>query len=103
MRRNPANRCDSIGDIAARAAARLNLTLGRNGKWRGRYTACDYVKSPLEVALEDDCIAVSYAAWRSGRQTLRLTWLPKRRSYFSSPPREPGATVTKRVRRESRR
>lgn len=91
MTRNPAGRCGSIGDIAARAAARLTLTLGRDGKWRGRCPACDYVKPPLEVALEDDCIAVSYATWRSGRQALRLTWLPKRRSYFSTPPFEPGA------------
>ena len=44
MTRNPAAGCGSIGDIAARAAPRLILTLGRDGKWRGRCAACDYAK-----------------------------------------------------------
>ena len=86
MTRNPAARCGSIADIAARAAARLNLTFGRDGKWRGRRPACDYAKPPLEVALEDDCIAVSSAAWRSGRQAL---WL--KMASQTSPPGKRGA------------
>jgi putative DNA primase/helicase len=52
----------SIADIVARAAARLNLTRGRDGKWRGRCPACGYAKPTLEVALEQDRIAVSCAA-----------------------------------------
>jgi hypothetical protein len=52
----------SIADIVARAAARLNLTRGRDGKWRGRRPACGYAKPTLEVAVEQDRIAVSCAA-----------------------------------------
>jgi putative DNA primase/helicase len=51
-----------LADVATRAAARLNLTCGRDGKWRGRCPACGYAKPTLEVALERDCIAVSCTA-----------------------------------------
>ena len=49
----------SIVDIATEAAARLNLTRGRDNKWRGRCPACGYAKPTLEVAVEQDRIAVS--------------------------------------------
>ena len=49
----------SIVDIATEAAARLNLTRGRDNKWRGRCPACGYDKPTLEVAVEQDRIAVS--------------------------------------------
>jgi putative DNA primase/helicase len=49
----------SIIDIATEAAARLNLTRGRDNKWRGRCPACGYAKPTLEVAVEQDRIAVS--------------------------------------------
>jgi hypothetical protein len=52
----------SIPELAACAAARLNLTHGRDGKWRGRCPACGYAKPTLEVAVEQDRIAVSCAA-----------------------------------------
>ena len=48
----------SIIDIATEAAARLNLTRGRDNKWRGRCPACGYAKPTLEVAVEQDRIAV---------------------------------------------
>ena len=48
-----------IVDIATEAAARLNLTRGRDNKWRGRCPACGYAKPTLEVAVEQDRIAVS--------------------------------------------
>ena len=48
----------SIVDIATDAAARLNLTGGRDNKWRGRCPVCCYGKHTLEVAVEQDCIAV---------------------------------------------
>jgi Toprim domain len=51
----------SIIDIATEAAARLNLTRGRDGKWRGRCPACGYSKPTLEVAVEQNRIAVSCA------------------------------------------
>ena len=62
MTRNAAPRRGSIGDIAAQAAARLNLTCGRDGIWRGRCPACGYAKPTLELAVEQDRIAVSCAA-----------------------------------------
>ena len=49
----------SIVDIAIEAAARLNLTRGRDNKWRGRCPACGYDKPTLEVGVEHDRIAVS--------------------------------------------
>jgi Toprim domain len=52
----------SIADIVAHAAARLNLTRGRDSKWRGRCPACGYAKPTLEVAVEQDRIAVSCSA-----------------------------------------
>jgi hypothetical protein len=52
----------SIIDIATEAAARLNLTRGRDNKWRGRCPACGYSKPTLEVAVEQDRIAVSCSA-----------------------------------------
>ena len=51
-----------IIDIATEAAARLNLTRGRDNKWRGRCPACGYAKPTLEVAVEQDRIAVSCSA-----------------------------------------
>ena len=51
-----------IIDIATEAAARLNLTRGRDNKWRGRCPACGYPKPTLEVAVEQDRIAVSCSA-----------------------------------------
>jgi hypothetical protein len=48
-----------IVDIATEAAARLNLTHGRDNKWRGRCPACGYTKHTLELAVEQDRIAVS--------------------------------------------
>jgi hypothetical protein len=52
----------NIIDIATEAAARLNLTRGRDNKWRGRCPACGYSKPTLEVAVEQDRIAVSCSA-----------------------------------------
>lgn len=49
-------------DIATEAAARLNLTRGRDNKWRGRCPACGYAKPTLEVAVEQDRIAISCSA-----------------------------------------
>ena len=49
----------SIVDMATEAAARLNLTRGRDNKWRGHCPACGYAKPTLEVAVEQDRIAIS--------------------------------------------
>jgi putative DNA primase/helicase len=51
-----------IDDLVTQAAARLNLILGRDNRWRGRCPACGYAKPTLEVAVEQDGIAVSCAA-----------------------------------------
>ena len=51
-----------IADIAADAAARLNLIQGRDRKWRGRCPVCGYTKPTLEIALEDGRIAISCVA-----------------------------------------
>jgi len=52
----------SIVDIATEAAARLNLTRGRDNKWRRCCPACGYAKPTLEVAVEQDRIAISCSA-----------------------------------------
>jgi Toprim domain len=52
----------SIIDIATEAAARLNLTRGRDNKWRGRCPSCGYAKPTLELAVEQDRIAVFCSA-----------------------------------------
>jgi hypothetical protein len=52
----------NIIDIATQAAARLNLTRGRDNKWRGRCPACGYAKPTLEVAVTKNRIAVSCKA-----------------------------------------
>ena len=67
----------SIVDIATEAAARLNLTRGRDNKWRGRCPACGYDKPTLEVAVEQDRIAVSCNACGA---------LPVSRPRWASPP-----------------
>ena len=51
-----------IVDIATEAAARLNLTRGRDNKWRGRCPACGYPKPTLEVAVQQDRLAISCSA-----------------------------------------
>ena len=51
-----------IVDIATEAAARLNLTRGRDNKWRGRCPACGYLKPTLEVAVQQDRLAISCSA-----------------------------------------
>jgi hypothetical protein len=48
--------------LAAQAAARLNLTRGRDNKWRGHCPACGYAKPTLEVTVEGDRIAISCTA-----------------------------------------
>jgi Toprim domain len=48
-----------ISEIAAKAASHLNLTLGRDNRWRGRCPVCCYAKPTLEVAIEQDRIAIS--------------------------------------------
>jgi hypothetical protein len=52
---------DLVG-MAAQAAARLNLTLGRDHVWRGGCPACGYGKPTLEMRVEADGIAVSCVA-----------------------------------------
>src|SRR5262245_24746448 len=49
----------NIIEIATEAAERLNLTGGRDHKWRGRCPVCCYGKHTLELAVEQDRIAVS--------------------------------------------
>jgi hypothetical protein len=51
-----------IADIATDAAARLNLIQGRDRKWRGRCPVCGYSKPTLEIAVQDDHIAISCTA-----------------------------------------
>jgi hypothetical protein len=51
-----------ITDLATHAAARLNLTRGRDNKWRGHCPACGYSKPTLELAVQQDRIAVSCSA-----------------------------------------
>jgi hypothetical protein len=52
----------SIPDMAAQAAARLNLTLGRDHVWRGRCPACGYGKPTLAIKATADRITICCAA-----------------------------------------
>src|SRR5436190_2772176 len=51
-----------LTNLASQAASRLNLIRGRDNRWRGRCPACGYAKPTLEVAVEQDGIAVSCTA-----------------------------------------
>src|SRR5215207_9988928 len=52
----------SVQSFASRAAARLNLGKGFDGRWRGRCPSCGYAKPTLTMALEGDRIAISCQA-----------------------------------------
>lgn len=52
----------SPNTTAAQAAARLNLTLGRDGTWRGQCPSCRYGKPSLTIGVRGHRIAVSCAA-----------------------------------------
>jgi Toprim domain len=56
------NILQSIWDTAAQAAARLNLTLGRDHVWRGRCPACGYGKPTLAIKATEDRITIACAA-----------------------------------------
>jgi Toprim domain len=53
---------DSVECIAAQAATRLSLTLGRDFVWRGRCPCCCYGKSTLAIKVANQGIAISCAA-----------------------------------------
>jgi hypothetical protein len=53
---------DTFANIAAGAAARLNLACGRDGAWRGRCPNCQYGKPTLEMKVQNSGIAISCAA-----------------------------------------
>jgi hypothetical protein len=65
-----------IDDVAARAAARLNLTRGRDAIWRGRCPACGYAKPSLEVAVHRDRIVVCCTACGADASIARMMGLP---------------------------
>jgi Toprim domain len=53
---------ESVQRIAAGAATRLNLALGRDDVWRGRCPCCCYGKSTLELKVRSQGISISCAA-----------------------------------------
>jgi hypothetical protein len=53
---------ESVQRIAAGAATRLNLALGRDDVWRGRCPSCCYAKSTLEIKVRNQGIVISCAA-----------------------------------------
>ena len=53
---------ETFANIAAGAAARLNLACGRDGAWRGRCPNCQYGKPTLEMKVQNSGIAISCAA-----------------------------------------
>ena len=65
-----------IDDVAARAAARLNLTRGRDNIWRGRCPVCGYAKPSLELAVQRDRIVVSCNACGADASIARMVGLP---------------------------
>jgi hypothetical protein len=65
----------SIRDMAAQAAARLNLTLGRDHVWRGRCPACCYEKPTLAIKATEDRITIACAACGSISQIVSILGL----------------------------
>jgi len=65
-----------INDIAAQAAARLNLSRGRDNIWRGRCPVCGYAKPSLELAVQQDGIAFSCNACGADASVARMIGLP---------------------------
>ncbi len=52
--------------IAAQAASRLNLALGRDSVWRGRCPCCGYGKPTVQIKVQDHGIGVSCLACGQG-------------------------------------
>ena len=65
-----------INDVAAQAAARLNMIRGRDNRWRGRCPACGYAKPTLELAVQRDRILVSCTACGGDAGIARVMGLP---------------------------
>lgn len=65
-----------IDAVAAQAAARLNLTRGRDNIWRGRCTVCGYAKPSLELAVQQDRIAVACSACGADAGIARMIGIP---------------------------
>jgi hypothetical protein len=65
-----------INDVAAQAAAHLNLIRGRDNIWRGRCPACSYAKSTLEVRVQYDRIEVRCTACGGDASIARMMGLP---------------------------
>jgi hypothetical protein len=65
-----------INDVAAQAAARFNLTRGRDSTWRGRCPACGYAKPSLELAVQRDRIVIRCTARGADASIARMMDLP---------------------------
>ena len=65
-----------IDDVAAQAAARLNLTRGRDNIWRGRCPVCGYAKQSLELAVQRDRIVVRCTVCGADASIARMMGLP---------------------------
>ena len=65
-----------IHEVATQAAARLNLTRGRDAIWRGRCPACGYAKPSLEVAVQCDRIEVRCTTCGADASIARMMGLP---------------------------
>jgi putative DNA primase/helicase len=64
-------------DIAAQAAARLGLTLGRDRVWRGRCPVCDYAKQTLAMQPQGEQVALSCLACGRRAAIAATMGLPK--------------------------
>jgi hypothetical protein len=84
----------SVADIVAHAAARLNLTRGCDSKGRGRCPACGYAKPTLEVAVEQNRIAVSCATCGSVGGTAAMMGVPSELVIASRPKTSFGISST---------
>src|SRR6476620_6545013 len=65
-----------INDVAAQAAARLNLTRGRDNIWRGRCPVCGYAKPSLELTVLQDGIAVTCSTCGADAGVARMIGIP---------------------------
>jgi putative DNA primase/helicase len=65
-----------LRDVAAQAAARLNLIYGRDNIWRGRCPACGYAKPTLELGVQCDRIEIRCIACGADASIARMIGLP---------------------------
>jgi hypothetical protein len=82
-----------INDVATQAAARLNLTRGRDNIWRGRCPVCAYAKPSLELAVHRDRIVIRCTVCGADASVARMIGLPS--ELVAAPTTQPPSKVAR--------